>query len=497
MLGMHMGRVAAPNRREEEGGRRRDTCDWLQRINRACVAANTEAGLLSPALAGKIVAALDAMKAEAEAPGAVRPELYITFEPEMLKRAGMEASVLHVGRSSQDILATANAGLNMDRLVRIHEALLEVDEALLGAAVRERGAVVPAYTNGVQAQPTLYAHYLLAQHQVFGRDMTRVLECLNRFDVCPMGSGVLNGTGWPLPVERLAELLGFARAQTNAFDVGQCSGNDLPLEIAQIVTSAMLHVNAFIADFMMQYAQPRPWIRLDDANGVYRSSAMPQKRNPGLVNDCRRDAGLVIGGAQGVLMRMQNLTLGMADVRDVRVMEALADDACVTLRTFAGIVRSLRVDRERALEELNSDWTCTQELADRMGRLGGMDFRSAHKFASHLVTRARAEGWPSADFTYGLASRIWDEWAASGETPTAVPQAFPLNEASFLGALDPVGILEARATTGSANPKMVDDALTAARYAHGSARDRIRPYVERWDAADAKIEAAIREALAR
>lgn len=159
MLGMHMGRVAAPNRREEEGGRRRDTCDWLQRINRACVAANTEAGLLSPALAGKIVAALDAMKAEAEAPGAVRPELYITFEPEMLKRAGMEASVLHVGRSSQDILATANAGLNMDRLVRIHEALLEVDEALLGAAVRERGAVVPAYTNGVQAQPTLYAHY--------------------------------------------------------------------------------------------------------------------------------------------------------------------------------------------------------------------------------------------------------------------------------------------------------------------------------------------------
>ena len=78
-----------------------------------------------------------------------------------------------------------------------------------------------------------------------------------------------------------------------------------------------------------------------------------------------------------------------------------------------------------------------------------------------------------------------------------MPQAFPLDEASFLGALDPVGILEARATTGSANPKMVDDALTAARYAHGSARDRIRPYVERWDAADAKIEAAIREALAR
>ena len=50
MLGMHMGRVAAPNRREEEGGRRRDTCDWLQRINRACVAANTQAGDLARAV---------------------------------------------------------------------------------------------------------------------------------------------------------------------------------------------------------------------------------------------------------------------------------------------------------------------------------------------------------------------------------------------------------------------------------------------------------------
>ena len=66
---------------------------------------------------------------------------------------------------------------------------------------------------------------------------------------------------------------------------------------------------------------------------------MPQKRNPGLINDCRRDAGLVIGEAQGVMLRIQNLQLGMADVRDAQVLEALADDACITLRTFAGIVR--------------------------------------------------------------------------------------------------------------------------------------------------------------
>lgn len=496
MLGMHMGCVAAPNQREALGACRLDTCDWLQRINRACVVANTEAGLLDKKLARRICEALDAMKVEAEAPGAVRPELYITFEPELLRRAGMDASVLHVGRSSQDILATANAGLNIDRLVRIFEALLEVDEALLDSAERHRGVPVPAYTNGVQAQPTLYAHYLLAQHQVFSRDMERVLECIARYDVSPMGSCVCNGTGWPLPSDRIAELLGFSRTAANAFDAGQCAGNDFPLEISQIVTSTMLHVNAFLADFMQQYAVPRPWIRLSDPNGVYHSSAMPQKRNPGLVNDCRRDAGLVVGEAQGVLLRMQNLPLGMADVRDVRVMEALVDDACVTLRTLAGIIRGLVVDRERALEELNMDWTCTQELADRLVRWGDMDFRSAHRFASHVVTKAREEGLTPLRFSYEAVCRIWSEWVASSDTQDGRQAAFPLQPETFLGALDPARILEARATPGSANPKMVDEALGAARSLREINCARIREYVERWENADLRIASAIRALLA-
>lgn len=463
MLGMHMGRVPAPNAREEAGLERRDTYDWLQMINRACVVANVESGLLEKPLARRIVKALDEMREAARRPGAARPNLYITFEPEMLKLAGMEASVLHVGRSSQDILATANAGLNLDRLVRILEALHEVDRELLQLAEREKEALVPAYTNGVQAQPTLYAHYLLAQHQVFSRDMHRVLECIRRFDVSPMGSAVCNGTGWPLNAQRIGSLLGFAQTASNAFDAGQCSGNDLPLEMSQIVAAAMLHVNAFLADFMVQYATPHPWIRPESTNGVYRSSAMPQKRNPGLINDCRRDAGLVIGEAQGVLMRVQNLALGMADVRDAGVMEALADDACVTLRTFAGIVRSLVVDRERALRELNADWTCTQELADRLVRYGRVDFRSAHRFASHIVTWARERGVTPPAFTIENARELWIEWRSALENPSSMPETFPLAEDIFRGSLDPAGIVEARATPGSANPKLVAEALLTAQ----------------------------------
>lgn len=495
-----MGRVPAPSAAEDavvESGERVnfDTEDWLQLINRASIVANVEAGLLDRENAGKLARALDDMRREGEKPGAKRAELYITFEPELLRRAGMAASVLHVGRSSQDILATANAGLNLERLVKILAALSEVRRALWELADREQGAVVPAYTNGVQAQPTLYSHYLLAQISVFGRDVERAFECIRRFDFCPMGSTVLNGTGWPLRVERMAELLGFSRALANAFDAGQCAGNDLPLEMSQIVTAAMLHVNAFLADFMVQYATPHPWIRMESTNGEYRSSSMPQKRNPGLVNDLRRDAGLVIGEAQGVMMRMQNLCLGMADVRDARMMKELADDACIVLRTFAGFVRTLRVDRDRALAELNADWTCTQEIADRLVRSGHVDFRSGHGFASRLVTWAREKGVTPPTLEYGDVLALWKTFRADVKA-ASLPEDFPLGEAELREATSPEGIVKSRATTGSANPDKVAADLVREREALGLVAVEIQKLEQRRSLAEARLDLALCKTLA-
>lgn len=494
-----MGRVPAPSAAEDavvESGERVnfDTEDWLQLINRASIVANVEAGLLDRENAGKLAAALDDMRREGEKPGAKRAELYITFEPELLRRAGMAASVLHVGRSSQDILATANAGLNLERLTKILAALSEVRYALLELAEREKDTVVPAYTNGVQAQPTLYSHYLLAQISVFGRDVERAFECIRRFDFCPMGSGVLNGTGWPLKVERMAELLGFSRTFTNAFDAGQCAGNDLPLEMSQIATAAMLHVNAFLADFMVQYATPHPWIRMESTNGEYRSSAMPQKRNPGLVNDLRRDAGLVIGEAQGVMLRMQNLALGMADVRDARVMASLADDACIVLRTFAGFVRTLRVDRERALAELNADWTCTQEIADRLVRSGHVDFRSGHGFASRLVSWARERGVTPPILQYGDVLALWKTFLADAKTE--LPEDFPLSEAELREATSPEGIVRARATTGSANPEMVAADLEREREALGRVALEILKLEQKRSLVEVRLDLALSKTIA-
>ena len=456
-----MGKV--PALMAEIVGENHDTFYWLQQINRASVVCNVQSGLLTPDLARQIRGALNELQTEYQSDESLQEmELYIQFEPRLLKLAGQAASVLHVGRSSQDILATCSLMKNRHALMQLSENINVLRNALVQLAQRQQEALIPAYTNGVQAQPTLYAHYLLAQYEVFSRDVARIDECVKRYSFSPMGSGVCNGTGWPLDSSRMAELLGLKAPTRNAFDAGQCQGNDLPLEASQIVTAVMLHVNAFLADFMIQYSQARPWLVLTSNNGVYMSSAMPQKRNPGLINDCRRDAGLVMAQAQSFPLRMQNLSLGMADLRDPYSTASLFADACVVVRTLAGIVDSIAVDKERALQELNSEWTCTQELADTLVRSAHVDFRSGHSFASTLVTWARTNKRSPNTVRYDEVCALWKPFAK--DKNARLPSEFPLSEKEFLECLHPQHIVENRKTAGSANPQQVSSMIKQAQF---------------------------------
>ncbi len=458
MLGFHFGKLA----KSDDVAKERDTEFWLQQINRASILANVESGLLSTQLAKKLLIALDERREEAKQRGTKRCELYIEFEPLILKKAGMEASVFHIGRSSQDMLSTAFLKQQREGLLRLKQCTNALRVALLQCAERNREAIVPAYTNGVQAQPTLYAHYLLAQFEVFTRDIQRIDECLKRYNASPMGACVCNGTGWDLNTLKIATLLGFDGVANNAFDAGHCQTNDFPLEISQIVTSEMLHINAFLADFMRQYAQAHPWIYVTDSNGVYASSAMPQKRNPGLINDCRRDAGLVMGEAQSFLLRLQNLSLGFADQRDPLTFRELFCDAVTVVSTFTEIVSSITVDISRALAEVNNEWSCAQEIADTLVRTSKVDFRSAHRFVSDFVTWARVNKKTPVLVTENDMKTQWLAFREKHGELECLPSEFPLDAKQLASSLDPREILAHRATLGSANPAYIEEMLAKA-----------------------------------
>jgi len=422
-----------------------DEFDWLCAINKASVVINSDQGLLNIVLARRIARGIAKVIADGFQPEALRPSLVITFEPLLIAAAGQEVTLLHAGRSSQDMLATVQTSMLREQLLQLSQQLCATMQVMVDMAKEHEATIVPNYTNGVAAQPNSYGHYLLGHFAGFLRDAERLRQAYARLNLSPMGTTVLNGTGWPLDRKRIAHYLGFSAPVDNAYDAAQVATVDHPVEVASIVASMALHVGSFVQDVMTQYAQPMPWILLlEGGENTYVSSAMPQKRNPGLLNRTRQDASTAIAQSMAPVMRAHNIPPGMSDAKDVAENRAMVQSGIQALRQLARVMNALCINPKRALEELNRDWTASQELADQLMRDYHLPFRVGHHFASQIVTLARTKAWGPLDFPYEEAQRIYKNVASE----FALDEQLPLTAAAFRAALDPVAIVRNRATSG-------------------------------------------------
>lgn len=438
----------------------RDPFFWLGEINKATAVINTDEGLLDKAMAPRLAAGVAKVINDGNQPGAKRPASVITFEPLLIKAAGEDVTLLHAGRSSQDMHATYRSAILRDKLLDLADQLNATSTTLVTLAGKHAATIVPNYTNGVAAQPNSYGHYLLGQAAGLERDAQRIREAYVRIDRSPMGTTVLNGTSWPLDRKRMAQYLGFGALVDNAYDASQISSMDQPVEVASIVTSIALRTGNFVEDVMTQYAQSRPWILLEGGGGnTYVSSAMPQKRNPGLLNDTRSDASTALTLAMGPVIQTHNITPGMSDPKDVKQNSAMVDSGISTLKRLDRVLKALVISPDRALEELNSDWTASQELADVLMHKYKLPFRDGHHFASEVVTYAKTNNIKPLDFPYDQARRIYAEAMKNSKYGTELP----MSEAEFRSTLDPVAIVNNRATSGGPQPAEMDRMLKEAR----------------------------------
>ncbi len=450
VLGVMTALAAPLSPAQAQTSPKKDPFYWLGEINKASLVINSEEGLLEPALAPRIAKGLDAvLKAGAE-PGGKRPGLVITFEPLLIQSAGVEATLIHAGRSSQDMLSTVRAAMLRDEMLVVAQSLHAVMQSVRGLAEQHQQTIVPNYTNGVAAQPNSYGHYLLGHLAGLRRDMERLKQAYARVDLSPMGTTVLNGTGWPLNRDRMAAYLGFAAKVDNAYDAAQILAAEVPVELGAVCTSIAIHAGAYVQDVMTQYAQPRPWILLREGGGnTYVSSSMPQKRNPGILIETRREASRIVALGMGRTVAAHNIPPGMNDPKDFDENVELLQSTSVMLRTWDKVLKGLAIDRDRALEELNSDWTASQEIADTLMRKYKLPFRVGHHFASNIVDFGKAKNIRPSDFPYPDAARIYKETLHEMGLPES---PLPMGEAEFRATLDPTAIVNARITSGGPQP---------------------------------------------
>ncbi|WP_240654779.1 lyase family protein [Rhodovarius crocodyli] len=477
----------AQNPNAAPAAQRRDEFFWLGEINKASAVINTEEGLLDRAVAPRIAAGLRTVLDAGNRPGGPRPNLVITFEPLLIEAAGVEATLLHAGRSSQDMLATVRAAILRDEMLRIATSLRRVNATILRLAEQHAATVVPNYTNGVAAQPNSYGHYLLGHLAGFERDAERLRQAFARLDHSPMGTTVLNGTSWPLNRDRMARYLGFPATVDNAYDAAQILSSEIPVEIGALTGSMALHIGAFIEDVMTQYSQPRPWILLREGDGnTYVSSAMPQKRNPGLLINVRTEASRVLSLGVGRSIMAHNITPGMNDPKVTSDNVAMTSAAVRMLDGFDRVLNAMVISPERALEELNLDWTASQEVADILMRDHRLPFRVGHHFASGIVDYARAHDIRPSDFPYAEAQRIYAETVRHEMHQEG---SLPLSEAEFRAALDPVAIVRNRRTAGGPQPAEMARMIAATGQALAAQEGWIRERRERIDGALATLNA--------
>ena len=247
------------------GGR---SIEWLDDINKACIVMLAETGIVPQDVAARIARGIQQL-IENERTGAhnTTPRTsadYLDYEPRLIALAGPEASRLHTGRSRQDLASTI-ARMNLrDQLLQVTQAVIAARESLLKRAEEHVETIIPAYTHGVQAQPTTFAHYLLAFEAALARATERLQQVYARVNQSPLGTAALATSSFPLDRHRLAELLGFEGLVENAYDANHLAPIDSALDVAGAYSILMVETGMFAQDIHAQYAEPRPWFMLGE-----------------------------------------------------------------------------------------------------------------------------------------------------------------------------------------------------------------------------------------
>lgn len=422
-------------------------------MNKASLVALHRAGILDDATASRIAGAIDRVIAEHEASGSPESLDYLDFERWMSVYIGPEASLVHVGRSRQDLLSTSNRHrLRMAELSTMDQ-LLTVRDKMLTLAARHVETVVPAYTHSVPAQPTTFAHYLLAFVDAFERTHQRLEESYERINQSPLGAAVLATSRFRLDRELLANLLGFTGVVENSYGANHVAPIDATLEVCSLLALIATHTSQFAQDLAMLHATSRPWVHIAEGPLTGISSIMPQKRNPRVLEFLRELVATVLGRSQMFVLLAHNTTTGVTDTRES--LAQLSDSEMGKMLDLLGqLIDSLEIDAERALAECRQDYSTMTELADMLFAEAAVPFRIGHHFASLLTDHGREAGEYPTDISYDTAAHIYRSLTKTD---------LPLSAEQFRQALDPVSFVHTRAGQGGPQPSEVRRILDSRR----------------------------------
>ena len=363
--------------------------------SRAHANALAHAGVLSSEELAEIVKAL----AEIGRRGESSPEflndpdaedVHHFVEKQLASLIGETGYKLHAGRSRNEQIATDLRLFVRHSIDTLQNLIADWVEAILIRAEAASSNAMPAYTHLQPAEPVLVAHWLLAYVEMFLRDAARFADCRKRANLCPLGSGAVSGATLTINRQAIAAELGFDAPTANSMDA--TSDRDFAIEFVDALSMLALHLSRWAEEMILFSTSAYGFVELPEAYSTG-SSAMPQKKNPDLLELVRGKAARVLGCSTTLRALVKGLPLAYnKDLQETQEPLFDATDAIIgMLPLVTGFMNTVEFDDAKMNQAVQlgfmNAWAAAAYLVER-----GVASRLAHEAVGKAVALAVERG---------------------------------------------------------------------------------------------------------
>ncbi len=310
-------------------------------------------------------------------------DIHSFVEATLIDRIGEPGKKLHTGRSRNDQVALDMKLYTRDEITVLDGLVKDILDALLRIMKENTETFMPGFTHLQKAQPITLAHHMGAYFEMFKRDRSRLTDIYERMNYCPLGSGALAGTTYPLDRAYTAELLGFDGPTLNSMD--SVADRDYLIELLSALSTIMMHLSRFSEEVIIWNSNEYRFVEIDDAYSTG-SSIMPQKKNPDIAELVRGKTGRVYGALMSLLTTMKGIPL--AYNKDMQEDKEFVFDAIDTVKgclaLFTGMIRTMKFNKDIMENSAKNGFTNATDAADYLVN-HGVAFRDAHGIVGQLV----------------------------------------------------------------------------------------------------------------
>ncbi len=337
-------------------------------------------------------------------------DIHSFVEANLIDRIGDVGKKLHTGRSRNDQVALDMKLYTRDELVEVKSLVINLMKVLHQLMKDNTSTYMPGFTHLQKAQPVTFAHHVGAYMEMFKRDYSRLCDIYDRMNYCPLGSGALAGTTYPLDRELTASLLDFAGPTLNSMD--SVSDRDYVIEMLSAFSTIMMHLSRFSEEIIIWNSNEYQFVELDDAYSTG-SSIMPQKKNPDIAELVRGKTGRVYAALTSILTTMKGIPL--AYNKDMQEDKELTFDAIDTVKgclaLFTGMISTMKLNNSVMEKSAMNGFTNATDAADYLVN-HGVPFRDAHGIVGQLVLYCLDKNISLLDMSleeYKAISPVFDE----------------------------------------------------------------------------------------